>query len=101
MRFKAGFVVGCAVGAWAVAKASHVQRPGVATGRRSSRDVDLTAEKVRAIGDLARERLTTFLDSPAGEAARERVTDLIGSSLAGVGAQSWHRPIDTSASSPR
>ena len=85
MRFKAGFVVGCAVGAWTVTKASQLQRLGVGTRRIPRRDFEVSAEKVRALGDLARERLTTFLDSPAGEATRERVTELIGASLAGVG----------------
>ena len=100
MRFRAGFVVGCAVGGWVVTKASHLQRLGVAPRRGAARDVDATAEKLRALGDLARERFTTFLDSPAGEATRERVTELIGASLAGVGS-SLSRPIDTSASWPR
>jgi hypothetical protein len=110
MRFRAGFVVGCAVGGWAVVKVVQLQRPGVAVHQNGSRSaaphpsVDLTVEKVRALGDLARERLTSILDSPVGETAKQRVTDLIGASLAGVGAlggDDYARALDTTTNWPR
>jgi hypothetical protein len=93
MRFGLGFAVGCAVGALVATKASQLHRLD-APHARTHRDVEVTAEKVRAIGDLARERFTTILDSPSGEAARERVTELIGASLAGVGAGGSGRLLD-------
>ncbi|MGH9292521.1 MAG: hypothetical protein ACRDZ6_07065 [Acidimicrobiales bacterium] len=98
MRFKLGFVIGCAAGAWAAGKAVKLQRTAVpsASKPRGNGSADITAEKVRAIGDLARERFGTFLDSPAGNAAMKRFTDLVGESLTGIVTS---RPVSTTARS--
>ena len=101
MRFRVGFVMGCGAGYWAASKASQLLGLGIAPKGRGPRVVDsradaVSAEKVRAISDLARARLGDLLDSPIGGVARDRVTELIGASLSGVG-----RPIDTTARWPR
>jgi len=85
MRFKTGFVLGCAAGAWAVSKASQL-RPGErdrdkaewprASGSRDE-GFEAAAERVRAIGDLARERVSGLLDSPLGGIARARVAEVL------------------------
>ncbi|MGH9304180.1 MAG: hypothetical protein ACRDZ5_07180 [Acidimicrobiales bacterium] len=86
MRFKFGFMVGCAAGAWAVSKVVQLRKVGIVPGAasRSNGTGDLTAEKARAIGDLAKERLTTFLDSPAGGVAMRRFTEVVADSLSGI-----------------
>jgi hypothetical protein len=97
MRFKVGFFLGCAAGAWAASKASQLRRtepgrgdwPRVASSRIDAVNAEATAERVRAIGDLARERLTGFLDSPIGDAARARVAEMLTS--AGGRANGAHR----------
>lgn len=100
MRFKVGFVMGCAMGFMAAQKASQLQqlgngprraRPKAAAGRGES----INSEKVKAISDLARARLQDLLESPIGGVTRDRVTELIGASL---GAS---RAIDTTARWPR
>lgn len=53
--------------------------PRVASSRIDAVNAEATAERVRAIGDLARERLTGFLDSPIGDAARARVAEMLSS----------------------
>jgi len=89
MRFKTGFFLGCAAGAWAVGKASHLKRsddteaewPTVASSRAEHMSAEATAERVRAFGDLAKERFNGFLESPIGGMARDRLADMVGSSL--------------------
>lgn len=89
MRFKLGFVVGAAAGAWAASKAAKLRRaddtdqswPRVVGSRAKGVNAEATAEKVRAISDLARERVNGFMDSPMGGVARQRVTDILTSSL--------------------
>lgn len=93
MRFKTGFVLGCAAGAWAVSKASQLRRGD--GGERSewpragsrADGAEATAERVRAIGGLARERFTEFLDGPIGDIARARVAEV----LTGAGGKSAGR----------
>ncbi|HLN07251.1 MAG TPA: hypothetical protein VK217_13300 [Acidimicrobiales bacterium] len=95
MRFKTGFVVGCAAGFYLTQKARQLRAPlagrtWVAAPttdwpRRSGPGMlgaDLKAEKVRALGDLARERASDLLRGPAGDLARERVIALFEGALA-------------------
>ena len=80
MRFKTGFLLGCAAGAWGVVKASHLKNTDAAQGdwprtagsRAEHVSAEATSERVRALGDLARERLSGFLDSPLGGADETR-----------------------------
>jgi len=92
MRFKLGFVVGCAAGAWAAAKAAELRRgdqslgdsgswPRVVGSRAKTVSAEVAAEKVRAVSDLARERVNGFMDSPLGGVARQRVTEIITTSI--------------------
>ncbi|HKH88248.1 MAG TPA: hypothetical protein VKA05_05470 [Acidimicrobiales bacterium] len=90
MRFKAGFVTGCAVGLWAANKTAQLRRVGVRPHSGAPRSVgsradainaELTAEKMRALGQLARHRLNDVLERPMGVAARARLADFVGSSV--------------------
>jgi hypothetical protein len=89
MRFKTGFLVGCAAGAWAASKASQLKQgdgtradwPRVATSRAEHVNAEATAERVRVISDLARERFNDFLTTPLGAMARDRLAEAVGSSL--------------------
>lgn len=109
MKFRTGFVLGVAAGAWAVNKASALQR-----GHRSSTTKgptsEETAEKLRAISGLAKERLSDLVEGPLGEMARDRLTALIGTSLGGSAGSGNDRhsnggggrsTIDTTARWPR
>jgi hypothetical protein len=88
MRFKVGFFLGCAAGAWAASKASQLKQsdqpradwPRVASSRADAVASDATAERVRALGELARERVNGFLDSPLGGIARARMAEMLSSS---------------------
>jgi hypothetical protein len=90
MGFRVGFVAGCAVGMWAAVKAAQLQRLGVQPARRwpgsvSSRatptaNPEVTAEKLRALGDLARERVTSLVGD-RGTARQDRIAGLLGASL--------------------
>ncbi len=95
MRFKTGFVVGCAAGFYLTQKARQLRAPLAARGwgdatawdwRRQSGPgtlaADLKAEKVRALGDLARERATDLLRGPVGDLARERAMALFEGAIA-------------------
>lgn len=82
MKFKTGFLLGAAAGAWAVSKASQLQRGGSAPARGSSGS-DEAAEKIRALSGLARERVADLVDGPLGTMARDRIAELIGASLGG------------------
>lgn len=83
-----GFVAGCAVGVWAAAKAAQLQRLGVRpdrlSGLLSSRAAtagpEVKAEKLRALGDLAIERVTSLVGD-RGALKHDRIVGLIGSSL--------------------
>ncbi|MGH9129362.1 MAG: hypothetical protein ACRDY2_10475 [Acidimicrobiales bacterium] len=113
MKFKTGFLAGAAVGVWAANKAGQLQRLGIGmksggqkgskgSQRTSSATADQAAEKVKALGDLAKERLSGLIEGPLGEVARERVADLIHSSLSGgASSRSGEDPIDTKARWPR
>jgi hypothetical protein len=89
MRFKTGFFLGCAAGAWAAAKASQLKRvdnaradwPRVASSRAENVSAEVSAERLRTLSGLARERLSGFLESPLGGIARDRLTAIVGSSL--------------------
>lgn len=104
MRFKTGFLIGAAVGAWAARKAGGaVSGSGVA----QSLGGDEAAEKLRALSGLAKERLSDIMEGPIGAVARERFTELIGASLGNKSepSSSGQRkngtsPIDTSARWP-
>ncbi len=111
MKFKTGFLLGAAAGAWAVNKASELRRgrrPS-ATKRSTTTGSDETAEKLRAISGLARERLSDLVEGPIGSMARERIADLIGASLSSnsrssgssVNGSSTNGTIDTDARWPR
>jgi len=88
MRFKTGFVVGCAAGFYLTQKARRLRAPLATRAWMNSstpdrptpqspvRLSDVRVEKVRAIGDLARERAGDLLRGPAGDLARERVIAL-------------------------
>ena len=89
MGFRVGFVAGCAVGVWAAAKAGQLQRlgvepaqrwPGSVSSRAAAVNAEVTAEKLRAIGDLARERVTGLVGERA-TAKQDRIATLLGSSL--------------------
>jgi hypothetical protein len=95
MRFKTGFLVGCAAGVYLTQKARHLRAPLAgrtwvevpASGWRppggsGSLAADLTAEKVRALGDLARERASDLLRGPMGDLARERAIALFEGAIA-------------------
>ena len=99
MRFKTGFLLGCAAGAWAVSKASQLKHsdgvradwPRVASSRAEHVNAEATSERVRAFGDLARERFNGFLESPLGGVARDRLTEMVSSSL---GRNNGGEPVD-------
>ncbi|HLI45015.1 MAG TPA: hypothetical protein VKU92_11180 [Acidimicrobiales bacterium] len=90
MKFKTGFVLGAAAGAWAASKAAGLQRSRSTTAPRPTGLGDEAAEKLRALTGLARERLADIMDGPvakvAGERAanlaRDRIVDLIGAGAA-------------------
>ena len=96
MRFKTGFLVGCAAGVYLTQKVRHLRAPLAgrtwvavpASGwRPPGRSAahwprDLTAEKVRALGDLARERASDLLRGPMGDLARERAIALFEGAIA-------------------
>ncbi|MHB1988708.1 MAG: hypothetical protein ACYCSF_12125 [Acidimicrobiales bacterium] len=114
MKFRTGFVMGVAAGAWAVNKASELRRsrrPLASTGSQGAA-ADEAAEKLRAFTGLAKERLSDLAEGPLGNIARERLADLIGSSLGGNASKSAGRlrnsgggdddgTIDTTARWPR
>jgi len=87
MRFKTGFVLGCAAGAWAASKTAQLRyadrpkpdSPRVVSSRAPSLSADATAERARALGEIARGRFTVFLESPLGGAARARVVEMLTS----------------------
>ena len=101
MRFKTGFVVGCAAGFYLTQKARSLAAPLNGRDRQSASGADwqprhdgilvseVRVEKVRALGDLARERATDLLRGPVGDLARERVIALfegaVASQRAGAG----------------
>jgi hypothetical protein len=88
MRFKTGFVLGCAAGAWAASKAAQVRRggrpgdesadwPQAGASWAQFETTESSSGRQRPLGDLARERLTVFLDSPLGDRARARVVEML------------------------
>jgi hypothetical protein len=100
MRFKTGFLVGCATGLYLTRKVRQLQgplagsRPLSAPGSRwlgqsgpSMLSGDLKAEKVLALGDLARERARDVLRGPVGNLARERVIALFEDAISSQRAQ--------------
>jgi len=100
MRFKTGFFIGCAAGAWAASKASQLKHTGqpradwprVASSRAESVNAEATAERVRVLGDLAREHLNGLLDSPLGGIARARMAEMFGSSPGRANGAQERRP---------
>ncbi len=97
MKFKTGFLLGAAAGAWAVSKASQLQRGGSAA--RGVAGSEETAEKIRALSGLARERVADLVDGPFGTMARDRIAELIGASLGGRSGRG-NGTIDTNAHWP-
>jgi hypothetical protein len=104
MRFRTGFVVGCATCLYLTHKVRQLQRPlGARSPLRASSSqwrgqrgpgpgsADLRAEKVLALGDLARERARDLLRGPVGNIARERVIALFEDAIAAQRAQSSRR----------
>jgi hypothetical protein len=87
VKFRTGFVIGAAAGAWAVNKASQLQRGRRPVAAQASGTVaaEEAAEKLRALSGLARERLSDLVEGPIGNMARDRIADLIGASLNGNG----------------
>ena len=93
MRFRTGFVVGCAAGVYLTRKARQLLTPiagrqlDVPTpdwlGHNSSnvRTAELKADKVLALGDLARARASDLLRGQLGNVARERVIALFESAI--------------------
>jgi hypothetical protein len=94
MRFRTGFVVGCAAGFYLTKKARQLRAPIASRGQLASptsdwsqhtspnvRAAELKAEKVLALGDLARERASDLLRGPVGNLARERVIALFESAV--------------------
>ena len=98
MKFKTGFLVGAAAGLWAAKRAgvldSRKATSAVSAARAAGTGgVEQTAEKLRALSGLARERVIGMVDGPIGEMTRGRLADLLGASF-GDGSDS---PIETSA----
>jgi len=104
MRFKTGFVVGCAAGFYLTQKARQLRAP--LAGRTwvalpasdllrqsapSKQAIDLRAEKVRALRDLARERAGDILRGPVGDLARERAIALFEGAIASQRAEAGRR----------
>jgi hypothetical protein len=104
MRFKTGFVVGCATGLYLTRKVRQLQGP--LAGRRpisspssqwlrqsgpSLLSSDVKAEKVLALGDLARQRARDLLRGPMGNLARERVIALFEDAIATQRAETARR----------
>jgi|ERR1019366_849711 hypothetical protein len=95
MRFRTGFVMGCATGLYLTKKARQLRTPLAGRGGVSAAGTqwlrqsgpglftgDLKAEKVLALGDLARERARDLLRGPVGNLARERVIALFEDAIA-------------------
>ena len=95
MKFKTGFVLGAAAGVWAVRKA---ERLSGGAGKKRPFAPEEASDKLRALSGLAKERLTDLVEGPVGAMARERVTELIGTSLSGP--TSGRRSGPTSRSGP-
>jgi hypothetical protein len=104
MRFKTGFVVGCATGLYLTRKVRQLQGP--LSGRRpvaaarsqwlrqggpSLLSADLKADKVLALGDLAWARARDLLQGPVGNLARERVIALFEDAIAAQRAEAARR----------
>ncbi|MGH9169790.1 MAG: hypothetical protein ACRD0Z_02805 [Acidimicrobiales bacterium] len=89
MRFKTGFVVGCAAGAWAAAKAAELRRldrrdaswPRVVGSRAKTVSAEVAADKVRVVSDLARQRVNGLMEGHLGVTTRQRVTEIITTTL--------------------
>jgi hypothetical protein len=103
MRFKTGFMLGCATGLYLTRKVRQLQGPLAGRGSMSAPSSqwlrqsgpslltgDLKADKVLALGDLARERARDLLRGPVGNLARERVINLFEDAIAS------QRPVCTS-----
>jgi len=104
MRFKTGFVVGCATGLYLTRKVRQLRgplagsRPVAAAGsqwlRHSGPSVlgaDLRTEKVLALGDPARVRAKDLLGGPVGNLARERVIALFEDAVSSQRAEATRR----------
>jgi hypothetical protein len=104
MRFKTGFVVGCATGFYLTQKARQLRAPLAGRtwvalpasdllrqngpGRQA---IDVRAEKVRALRELARERAGDILRGPVGDLARERAIALFEGAIASQRAEAARR----------
>ncbi len=104
MRFRTGFVVGCAAGFYLTRKARQLRAPIPSRGQLAApasewlehngpnvRAAELKAEKVLALGDLARERASDILRGPVGSLARERVISLFESVISPQRAEATRR----------
>lgn len=84
MKFKVGFLLGAAAGAWLANKASDLQHGDGRPATSPAVAADEAAAKLKALSGLARERLTDLIEGPIGTMARDRLTEAIGSSLSGA-----------------
>ena len=93
MRFKTGFVVGCATGLYLTRKVRQLRGPLAGNrpvavpgwprhGGLSLITADPKADKVLAIGDLARQRARDLVRGPVGDLARQRVIALFEEAIA-------------------
>jgi hypothetical protein len=97
VRFKTGFVVGCAAGYYLTERLRRLKAPlagrTLVTAPSSGwplrngaggLSTEITPEKLRAITDLARERATDLLQGPLGSQARDRAMALFEETLTAV-----------------
>ncbi len=104
MRFKTGFLVGCATGLYLTHKARQLSAPVMGRSQLASvtsdwlrhngtgaRAAEMKAEKVLALGDLARARAGDLLRGPVGNRARERVIALFENAVTPQRAEATRR----------
>ena len=103
MRFKTGFVIGCAAGIYLTQKARQLRSPlatrawtSAPASKRlaedgSARFSEARAEKVLALGDLAMERAGDLVRGPLGDLARERVIALFEGAITSQRAEAGGR----------
>jgi hypothetical protein len=72
MRFRTGFVVGCAAGYYLTQKARHLRAP-ISSRSSNGSATDSNSGKAISLSDLARERAGDVLHSQIGNLARDRV----------------------------
>jgi len=96
MKFRTGFVVGCAATLYVTEKARRLRAPIVGQvamtgptgdwplrGIASTQLLDSGSEKVKALGGLARERALDVLRGPLADLARDRAVSLFEGAMSG------------------